>query len=337
MAQRMKRWELSTPGIEALRLVEAERPSPGVGDVLLRTQAVSLNYRDGAIIEGAMGSTWKGALVPGSEMTGEVVALGEGVTRFAVGDRVIISDNVGWIDGPKPPNDANHEAVLGRLAEYAVAPEAQLVRAPASLDAVAASTLSVAGLTAWFAVVELGAVRAGQTLVVQGTGGVSLFALQFAVAHGAQVIVTSSSDSKLQRAMALGAGDGINRVEHPEWQRRVLEITGGRGAEHILEMAGGDNVARSLEGVSLGGRVSIIGLLEDTTLHAPILPLLFKRATLAAIAVGHRRALEDMVRAIDHLRIKPVVDQVCDFHSAPEAFAHLRRGPFGKVVIKVAD
>jgi NADPH:quinone reductase-like Zn-dependent oxidoreductase len=333
----MKRWELSTPGIEALRLVEAERPSPSVGDVLLRTQAVSLNYRDGAIIEGAMGATWAGALVPGSEMTGEVVALGEGVTRFAVGDRVIISDNVGWIDGPRPPVDANHEAVLGRLAEYAVAPEAQLVRAPVSLDAVAASTLSVAGLTAWFAVVELGAVRAGQALVVQGTGGVSLFALQFAVAHGAQVIVTSSSNSKLQRAMALGASDGINRVDHPEWQHRVLEITARRGAEHILEMAGGDNVARSLEAVSLGGRVSIIGLLEDATLHAPILPLLFKRATLAAIAVGHRRALEDMVRAIDHLRIKPVVDQVYDFHSAPEAFAHLRCGPFGKVVIKVAD
>jgi NADPH:quinone reductase-like Zn-dependent oxidoreductase len=136
----MKRWELSTPGIEALRLVEAERPSPGVGDVLLRTQAVSLNYRDGAIIEGAMGATWADALVPGSEMTGEVVALGEGVTRFVVGDRVIISDNVGWIDGPRPPVDANHEAVLGRLAEYAVAPEAQLVRAPVSLDAVAAST-----------------------------------------------------------------------------------------------------------------------------------------------------------------------------------------------------
>ena len=134
-----------------------------------------------------------------------------------------------------------------------------------SLDAVAASTLSVAGLTAWFAVVELGAVRAGQTLVVQGTGGVSLFALQFAVAHGAQVIVTSSSDSKLQRAMALGAREGINRVEHPEWHHRVLEITGGRGAEHILEMAGGDHVARSLEAVSLGGRVSIIGLLEDAT------------------------------------------------------------------------
>ncbi|MBZ5707723.1 zinc-dependent alcohol dehydrogenase family protein [Nannocystis pusilla] len=337
MAPRMKQWELRTPGLDALRLVQAERPVPGPGEVLVRTRAVALNYRDGALIDGAMGAAWDGAMVPGSDMAGEVVALGQDVRRFAVGDRVITVDNVGWIDGPIPPADVNSKPVLGRLAEYVAVPAAQLVAAPLSLDAAAASTLPVAGLTAWFAVVELGAVRAGQTLVVQGTGGVSLFALQFAVAHGARVIVTSSSDDKLERALALGASDGINRVRQPEWQDRVLELTGGRGAEHILEMAGGDNIARSLEAVSLGGRVSIIGLLDEWVLRIPTMPLLFKRATLAAIAVGHRRALEDMVRAIDHLRIKPVIDRVYDFRAAPEAFAHLRRGPFGKVVITLDD
>lgn len=337
MTYLMKRWELRAPGVDALRLIEVVRPTPGHGEVLVRTQAVSLNYRDGAIVDAAMAASWGDVLVPGSDMAGDVVALGEGVTRFDVGDPVITSDNVGWIDGLIPPAHANSVPVLGRLAEYVVVPSAQLVDAPKSLNAVASSTLPVAGLTAWYSVVELGAVRAGQTLVVQGTGGVSLFALQFAVAHGARVIVTSSSEEKLKAAMALGASDGINRLIEPEWQNRVLELTGGRGAEHILEMGGGDNLARSLEAVSLGGRISIIGLLGDVELHAPTQLLLFKRASLAGIAVGHRRALEDMVRAIDYLHLEPIVDHVYDFRNAPEAFAHLRRGPFGKVVIKVAD
>jgi NADPH:quinone reductase-like Zn-dependent oxidoreductase len=200
---------------------------------------------------------------------------------------------------------------------------------------VAASTLPVAGLTAWFALVEEGGLRPGQTVVVQGTGGVSMFAVQLAAAQGARVIVTSTSDVKLERALALGASAGINRVADPDWDRVVLELTDGRGADHVLEMAGGDNFVRSLAAVKLGGRISLIGLLDGAELRAPILQVLFKRVTLAAIAVGHRRALQDLVRAVDQLGLEPVVDGVYGFDAAPQAFDHLRRGPFGRVVTEV--
>jgi NADPH:quinone reductase-like Zn-dependent oxidoreductase len=335
MAKQMKRWELSAPGMANLHLEQADRPVPGLGEVLVKVGAVSLNYRDGAIVDGTMAGLSKGVMIPGSEIAGEIVALGPGVTRFSVGDRVITNDIVAWVDGPRPPENTNFAAIMGRLSEYAVVPAEMLSASPKTLDAIGASTLPVAALTSWFAVVELGLVRAGQTIVVQGTGGVSLFALQFAVAHGARVIVTSSSDEKISRVLALGASDGINRAEHPEWQRVVLKLTDGRGADHILEMAGGDNLARSVEAVGLGGRISIIGLLEDRELRAPIMPILTRRVTLAGIGVGHRRALEDMVRAVDRLQIKPVIDAVYSFHEAPQAFAHLKRGPFGKIVIRI--
>ena len=164
-----------------------------------------------------------------------------------------------------------------------------------------------------------------------------MFAVQLAAAQGAQVIVTSTSDAKIARAMALGASTGINRIANPDWHRVVLELTNNRGADHVLEMAGGDNVVRSLEAVKLGGRISLIGLLDDTELRAPILRILFKRVTLAAIAVGHRRALQDLVRAVDQLGLEPVVDAVYGFDAAPQAFEHLRRGPFGNVVINVVS
>jgi NADPH:quinone reductase-like Zn-dependent oxidoreductase len=303
--------------------------------VLVKVGAVSLNYRDGAIVDGTMSALTDGVLIPGSEIAGEIVASGPGVTRFSVGDRVITNDIVTWVDGPRPPENTNSAAIMGRLSEYAVVPVEILSASPRTLNTIGASTLPVAALTAWFAVVELGHIYAGQTIVVQGTGGVSLFAVQFAAAHGARVIVTSSNDDKIARVLALGASDGINRTEHPEWQRVVLELTDGRGADHILEMAGGDNLARSVEAVGLGGRISIIGLLDDRELRAPILPILMRRVTLAGIGVCHRRALEDMVRAVDRLQIKPVIDMVYGFHEAPQAFAHLKRGPFGKVVIRV--
>lgn len=331
----MRQWEARPGQTPTFQLTSTARPTPGPGEALVRIDAVSLNYRDIAMLDGELAAP-SGPPVPGSDIAGEVVAVGPLVTRVAVGDRVIDADNTDWIDG-RPPQDANAVPVLGRLAEFAVIPAAQLVRAPASLEAAGASTLPVAGSTAWFALVEEGGLHAGQTIVVQGTGGVSLFALQLAHAHGARVIVTSSSDIKLKRALALGADHVINRVLEPEWQRTVLEITGGRGADHVLEMAGGDNLARSLEAVALGGRVSLIGLLDDAQMRAPIVPLLYKRATLAAIAVGHRRALEDLVRAVDNLSLKPQIDGLYDFSDVPKAFEHLRRGPFGKVVVSLAS
>ena len=175
--------------------------------------------------------------------------------------------------------------------------------------------------------------RAGDSVVVQGTGGVSLFAIQLAKAHGAQVLVTSGSHEKLARAKALGADAVIHRGERPDWDAAVRELTGGRGADRVLEMAGGDNLARSLRALRPGGRVAVIGLLESDQLRAPLMTLLAARATIQGIAVGPRRALEDLVRAVDHLELVPVIDAVYPFEEAREAFAHLRRGAFGKIVI----
>lgn len=266
-------------------------------------------------------------------MAGEVVAVGPQVTRFSPGDRVVSVDISNWIDGPAPQEGTNSAPFLGRLSDYALVPAELLVRAPSTLDYAAASTLTVAGLTAWFAVVELGKVKAGEIVVIQGTGGVALFASQFAIAHGATVIVVSGSSEKLVRAQKLGIAHGIDRSSHPEWHTRVLELTGGRGADHILEMAGGD-ISRTLHAIRVGGRVSIIGLLEARELRAPILSILFKRAQLIGIGVGHRRAMEDMIRAIDCLKLQPIVDATYPFTHAPAAFAHLKNGAFGKIVIR---
>lgn len=327
----MKRWEFR-PDQEGLVLADAKVPKPGPREVMVKVRAVSLNYRDAAMLDGAMGVA-PGVLVPGSDMSGEVVAVGADTTRFKRGDAVISADTMNWIDGPAPPYETNSVPIIGRLAEYVCVHEEQLVSPPQSLTHAEASTLPVAGLTAWFAMVELARVRAGQTVVVQGTGGVSLFAVQFAAAHGARVIVVTSNIAKIERAKALGAADGVDRNSRPDWDGAVLEMTGGLGAHHIVEMSGGDNVARSVHALALGGRISLVGLMGSTEMRAPIIPMLFKRAEIVAIGVGHRRAQEDMVAAIDRLGLKPVIDGSYSFEQAPDAIAHLRRGPFGKVVV----
>jgi NADPH:quinone reductase-like Zn-dependent oxidoreductase len=239
-----------------------------------------------------------------------------------------------WIDGPAPQEGTNNAPFFGRLADYATVPAELLVHAPTSLDFAAASTLTVAGLTAWFAVVELGRVRAGEVVVIQGTGGVSLFAVQFACAHGARVIVVSSSSEKLDRLQKFHPIQGIDRSRQPEWDAQVLEWTGGRGADHILEMAGGD-ISRTLNALRIGGRISVIGLLADEELRVPILSILLKRAQLIGIGVGHRRSMEDMIRAVDQLKIQPIVDAIYPFAEAPAAFAHVKRGAFGKIVVSL--
>lgn len=333
MADVMKRWEAAGPGIDALRLTDVPRPKPKADEALIRVSAVALNYRDASMLDGGLGADgWP--QYPGIDMSGEVVAVGAAVTRFAPGDRVVSVDIADWIDGPAPQPTTNSLPFFGRLAEFAVVPAELLVMAPANLDPISASTLPVAGLTAWFAVVELGKVHAGQTIVVQGTGGVALFAVQFAAAHGADVIVISSGPEKLDRARALGATHGVDRSLIPDWHARVLELTGGIGADHVLEMAGGD-ITFSLRAIAMGGRISIIGLLADHELRAPIGLILFKRALLVGIGVGHRRAMEDMIRGVDHLGIAPVIDAIYPFDQVPAAFAHLKRGAFGKIVVSV--
>jgi len=338
MQNTMTRWELPAFGLENLVQRSVARPQPKAGEILVEVEAVSLNFRDGEVAGNGMGVDLVFPFTPASDMAGRVVALGEGVTRFALGDRVISICITGWIDGtPMSWGDAPTQGgpIPGMLSQYVATPAEWCVLAPATLTADEASTLPIAALTAWMALIELGHLHAGQTVVVQGTGGVSLFAVQLAAANGANVIVTSSSDAKIERAIALGARLGINRSRTPEWQTEVLRLTGGRGADHVLEMAGGENVARSLAALVPGGRIAVIGLLESDRLSVPILPLLGGRAVITGISVGPRRALEDLARMIDQHRIKPVIDAVYGFDQVPQAFDHLRRGAFGKVVINV--
>jgi len=265
----MQRWELPVFGRSNLMLGSAPRPVAGPGQVLVKVEAVSLNFRDLLILDNNLGSGYSVPLVPGSDFAGKVEEVGEGVTRFRPGDRVISNDIAGWVDGDAPTAQTNKTTILGRLSPYVVEDPEQLVLAPASLTAVEAATLPCAGLTAWMTIVELGRVRAGQTIVIQGTGGVSMFAIQLALAHGARVIVTTSSADKIERLRQIGEIETINRSDTPEWQQEVLKLTGPRGADHIVEMAGGDNVGRSLEAVALGGRISMVGLLGDQHFSGP--------------------------------------------------------------------
>ena len=340
MGMVMQLWTMDAVGRNGLRQNTAPVPIPARGEILVKVAAVSLNYRDKLVIDTGMGLPLKFPFVPGSDMAGTVVEVGEDARRFKTGDRVISTFRPGWIDGlPSgtarvPPYETLGGLYPGVLARYVAFPEAWFSRAPETLDDAEASTLPCAGLTAWFALVERGDVRPGQTVVVQGTGGVALFALQIARAQGAEVIVTSASTDKLARVKALGATHLVDRSQE-DWVEAVYRITGDRGADHIIEIAGGANLGRSVEAVAVHGRISVIGVLEGFSFSGPSGPLLLKSPTIQGIAVGHRRALEDLVRAVDKIGLKPVIDRRYDFHELGAALDHLDRGPFGKIVLQM--
>jgi len=332
-----RQWSIGALGPQDFRIREAEIAEPAAGEVRVRTEAVSLNFRDKLVLETGMDLPLKFPFVPASDMAGTVEAAGAGVTRFKPGDRVISTFSPDRMEG-KGPGDARHPPYEtlggyypGVLSEYVVFPEDWFAAAPRTLDAAEASTLPCAGLTAWSALIETGKLKAGDKVVVQGTGGVALFGLQIAKAHGAEVFVTSSSAEKLERVRQFGADHLLPR---DGWVERVYEITGDYGADHILEIAGGPGLANSLQAVAVGGRISVIGVFEGFDVTGPALPLLLKMPTVQGISVGHRRALEDFVRAVDAVGLKPVIDRRYRFEEAAEAFAHLDRGAFGKIVIE---
>ncbi|MBB3356977.1 MULTISPECIES: NAD(P)-dependent alcohol dehydrogenase [unclassified Novosphingobium] len=341
MTETMQRWQLPAFGIDKLELMEVPLPEPGRGELLVRVSAVSLNYRDKLVVEGdLLPRAPEMPFTPVSDMAGEVVAIGEGVSRFKQGDRVLGNFWTTWLDGEAPVDMSRHGRSLGgplpgMLAEYVLLHEDIAVAAPASLTDREASTLPIAALTAWFALVETGRIKPGQTVLVQGTGGVALFGLQIARASGAKVIVTSRSAAKLERAKALGAWGVIDTAVTPQWSDVALDLTGGRGVDHILELIGGDNIAQSAAALTGGGRVSQVGFLKDADIVLSVVPMMLKRAILQGITVGHRRAFEDMVQAFDTLALKPVIDRTYPFTEARAAFDHLERGPFGKVVIDI--
>ena len=337
----MKRWVIDRHGRDRLRLDEVPAPDPLPGEVRVAVSAVALNARDLMMIEHGMGLDLRFPFVPASDMAGAVERVGAGVSRFRSGDRVIASFMPEWIDG-RPGGSAEQPSYRtlgghypGVLSQRLCLPEAWLVAAPATLSDAEAATLPVAGLTAWFALVEQGHVRAGQTVLIPGTGGVALFATQIAAAHGAEVIITSSSDEKLEHAKALGARHCINRGT-ADLMAEIHRITGGRGVDHVLDLVGGENFARSIEAVAPGGRVSVIGLLGGTELRAPTTPVLLKAPVTQGIVTGHRRALEDLVRAADRIGLKPVIDRRYALEALPAALDHLARGAFGKVVVEMA-
>ncbi|GAB4067611.1 NAD(P)-dependent alcohol dehydrogenase [Ancylobacter sonchi] len=341
MSETMKRWEMDGLGRHSLELREVARPTPRAGEVLVQVRAASLNYRDKLMIETGMGLALDYPFTPASDLAGTVVATGAGATRFREGERVISTFSPGWIEGRplgdarRPPYRTLGGTLPGVLAEYVAFPEDWFVRAPASLDDAAASTLPCAGLTAWFALVETGRLHAGETVLIEGTGGVALFGVQIAHAHGAEVIVISGSADKLERATALGARHGIDR-SRTDWVEAVLALTGDRGVDHIIETVGGAHTGKAVQVAAVGGRISQIGVLEGFEITLPGGPLMLKNVTLQGISVGHRRALEDFVAAVERTGLEPVIDARYPLAALQDALDHLDRGAFGKIVVEMA-
>jgi NADPH:quinone reductase-like Zn-dependent oxidoreductase len=335
----MKAYELQSAfGIENLRLTDRPDPSPKAGQAVLKMRAFSLNYRDLLVVKGQYNPKLKLPFVPFSDGVGEVVAVGEGVTRVKVGDRVCPIFMQKWLAGEV--TDAKAKSALGGgndgvLAEYAVFDEDGLVQVPAHLSNEEAATLPCAAVTAWHALMTEGRLTAGDVVLVQGTGGVSLFALQLARLAGARVIATSSSDAKLERVRQLGASDLINYKITSEWGEKARELAGGGGVDHVVEVGGAGTLGQSLRAVRLGGRVSLIGVLAGGGAFN-LTPILMKKICMQGIFVGSRDMFEALNRAIALHQMRPVVDRVFGFGEAQAALRHMESaGHFGKICIKV--
>ncbi len=333
----MKAVELRAWGVENLVLAERPEPRAGAGQALVRMRAASLNYRDLLMVRGEYNPKQRLPLVPCSDGCGEVVAVGEGVTRAAVGDRVCPTFHQRWIAG-EPTRELLRGTLGGpldgTLAELMVVDEQGLVRPPEHLSDEEAATLPCAALTAWNALVTEGRVTAADTVLVQGTGGVSIFALQLAVLSGARVIVTSSRDEKLARARELGAWEAINYREQPGWGARAAELTGGRGVDLVVEVGGAGTLEQSLRAVRPGGTIALIGVLSGATTELRLNSVLMRKIRVQGIIVGPRESFEAMNRAVAHRRLRPVVDRVFPLAEVRAAFDHLASGRhFGKVCI----
>lgn len=326
--------------IGGLEQVRRSIVAPTAHEVQVRIHAVSLNFRDLMIADGKYLSTGDGAVIPCSDGAGEVIAVGAQVARFRVGDRVMTSFFPDWIDGaPTPEKTANPlgATVDGVLAEEVVLHEEALVTIPAHLSYTEAATLPCAGVTAWNALFVEGGLRAGDSVLLLGTGGVSILALQLAKAAGLRTIVTSSSDEKLERARSLGASATINYKSTPEWQDEVLRLTEGRGVDLVLEVGGQGTLTRSIVSTRMGGTVAIIGGVSGFGGDFNPFALIGGAKRLSGIFVGSRRMLEDLNRFLSVTEIRPVVDRVFPFAQAREAYTHLERaGHFGKLVIQVS-
>jgi NADPH:quinone reductase-like Zn-dependent oxidoreductase len=339
----MKAYQLRAgDGITGLKRVDVPTPQASPSGVVVRTRAASLNYRDLMFAQGNYIDIPQTPLIPVGAGAGEVVAVGDRVTRFTPGDRVVNTYFPNWIEGaPTPRKTAISLGTHadGVLADAFMVDETALVPIPAHLDYIEAATLSCAGITAWNAMFVDGGLKPGATVLLLGTGGVSIWALQLARAAGLRTIITSSSDRKLRQIEALGAEASINYRTTPEWQDEVLRLTGGDGVDLVLEIGGHDTLARSLAATRMGGSVAVIGGMSG--FDGPDLQLLsliggVKR--LSGIFVGSRVMLDDLARFVEAHEIRPVIDKVFGFDDAPAAYAHLQAGGHvGKIVVRVDD
>jgi NADPH:quinone reductase-like Zn-dependent oxidoreductase len=326
-------------GIENLQLVERPKPQPAKGEVLVKIEAVSLNYVDLLIVKGLLNPNLSLPYIPVSDGAGVVEEIGEGVTTFKPGDRVATTFIPNWLEG-KPTQQTTDFSTRpglgnlpGQLLEHKCFSVNQIIHSPANLSNLEASTLPIAGLTAWNAL-QYGNLQPGETVLLHGTGGVSIFALQFAKARGARVIITSSSDEKLKRTQKLGSDLIINYKTTPDWEASVDHFTEGNGVDLIVETVGGENLQRSLNVLRMGGHISIMGLLAGFDTQLDSLTLLNKQATIKGMEVGGKQDFEAMNRAIKADDIHPVIDKVFSFEQVQQAFEYLDKGlHFGKVVV----
>lgn len=325
-------------GLDNLKLETSDAPAPGPGEIKVRIRAAALNFRDGLVVGGFFPVA--DGLIPLSDGAGEVIAVGAGVTEFAPGDHVVSTFHPNWLDGhieksamtnsPGGPAD-------GFACEETTRPATHFTRAPAGFSFAESASLTCAGVTAWRAVVTDGKVKPGATVLVQGTGGVSLFALQFAKAAGAKVIATSGRAEKLERLTALGADHVIDFRENEKWGETVLALTGGLGVDHVIEVGGPNTIGQSFVAARTGAHIAIIGAAGGFQIDTmPFAIVQAKRLNLQAVTVGSRRDQLDMVRGIEAAGIRPVLDRSFPLADLAEAFRHLQSGThFGKVGVEI--
>jgi NADPH:quinone reductase-like Zn-dependent oxidoreductase len=328
-------------GIESVTRVDRPDPQkPGHRQVLVKVIACSLNFRDLGIVRGSYRMPVRENIIPLSDGAGEVVEVGAGVTRFKAGDRVAGNFFQRWPGGEPAPDthiSALGGGIDGMLAEYAMLEEEGVVKIPAHLSFDEGATLPCAAVTVWHAMMEHAKLKAGDTVLLQGTGGVSIFGLQFAHAMGIAAIITSSSDEKLKRAKALGAAQGINYKTTPDWEKAAMEFTGGRGVDHVVEVGGAATLTRSFGAIRVGGKITLIGGLSGGASELNPGLIFSRRANVQGISVGSTEMFIAMNRAIAQNAIKPMIDKVFAFADAQAAYQHMESGAhFGKIVIRVA-
>ena len=324
-----------------IKQVQVPVPQPGAHQVLIRVHATSLNRRDVYVLHGQYPVGTRQTLVPVSDGAGDIVALGSGATRFQIGERVAGIFFQGWISGHPPANSAQTALggfIDGMLSQYVVLDESGVVKIPATLSYEEAATLPCAGVTAWNGLFTRGRIQAGDYVLLEGTGGVSLLGLSLALADGAKPIITSSHDEKLARAKALGAVGGVNYLTTPDWEKPVMAITGGAGVQELLEVGGRDTLPHALATLGGGGHIALIGGLSGFGGNVPAASLLNANITVSGIYVGSREDFEALNAFIDAHHVKPVIDKVYEFKDAAAAFTALDKGEsFGKIVIRVSS